>query len=429
MIIGTANGDAVMMDSITGTLLGLLRDCNPSVNGTCGNDQMLLSAEADRSFLHTWSLHIDQPKYRCQAPERIRCLACTADGTHCAGGGVSGKNYLWEVASGRLLAGWDAHFKPCTVITFVGADSFIVSAGEDAMIFLWSLGLLLHASAASLPPPPPLCTWSEHVLPINALCVAPCGQHDLLCSASADHSVRLWHVSERACNMLYCVDFPAALPVVAANPTGGIVYAGGADGHIFMQALVVSASTVVGHKSVSRAEYTVSASAHVQAVSGLAVSLDGSRVYSCAGVEGVWLWDALSMRLLERFQPQLPVECLMLMPKLSTCNNMLRPVLLAPLKKYSEAPRDLSCLQPSDQALGCVPILLAQEPFDEADEADLPLLIDLSAGVSSMEPLLFGIGANSGGVAELRAQVTHWQQLNRELYHLAVEGLLSEANS
>jgi len=135
MIIGTANGDAVMMDSITGTLLGLLRDCNPSVNGTCGNDQMLLSAEADRSFLHTWSLHTDQPKYRCQAPERIRCLACTADGTHCAGGGVSGKNYLWEVASGRLLAGWDAHFKPCTVITFVGADSFIVSAGEDAMIF------------------------------------------------------------------------------------------------------------------------------------------------------------------------------------------------------------------------------------------------------------------------------------------------------
>ena len=33
------------------------------------------------------------------------------DGWLCAGGGLSGRVYLWEVSSGALLRAWDAHYK------------------------------------------------------------------------------------------------------------------------------------------------------------------------------------------------------------------------------------------------------------------------------------------------------------------------------
>ena len=48
---------------------------------------------------------------RSYAVEPILALACTLDGTFCAGGGPSGTLYLWEAPSGRLLRSWPGHYK------------------------------------------------------------------------------------------------------------------------------------------------------------------------------------------------------------------------------------------------------------------------------------------------------------------------------
>jgi hypothetical protein len=53
----------------------------------------------------------DQVLQRCFAMERITSVACTLDGMLLCGGGASGAVYVWEVASGRLLRNWAAHYK------------------------------------------------------------------------------------------------------------------------------------------------------------------------------------------------------------------------------------------------------------------------------------------------------------------------------
>ena len=48
---------------------------------------------------------------RSFAAEPIVAVAASPDGTHVAGGGVSGHLYLWQSSSGRLLRTWPAHYK------------------------------------------------------------------------------------------------------------------------------------------------------------------------------------------------------------------------------------------------------------------------------------------------------------------------------
>ena len=197
MLCAASRGqDAVLLDADTGAVIHVIKDCQPCGNGLCGAGQLLFSAETARSFIHIWSLQKEQPHYRCQAPERITCLGCTSDAVHCAGGGASGKVYLWQVATGKLLCNFDAHFKACAALTFAGDDGFILTAGEDAILLLWSLPQLLHAASSGGPIPPPVRTWTDHSLPVRSIAVAQCAGHDLVCSASTDHTIRVWRISE-----------------------------------------------------------------------------------------------------------------------------------------------------------------------------------------------------------------------------------------
>ena len=51
---------------------------------------------------------------RSYAVEPIAAVACSPEGVYCAGGGLSGTIYVWEVPSGRLLRSWPAHYKAST---------------------------------------------------------------------------------------------------------------------------------------------------------------------------------------------------------------------------------------------------------------------------------------------------------------------------
>ena len=207
LLVSTDKAVAHVVDAHSGASLHTLKDCRPTPNGLVASTSVVMTAESTRSFVNIWSWRKEQPRYRCQTPERVTCLVCSADGAHCVGGGVSGKLYLWQVATGRLLLSWDAHFKPATALHFVLGDGFLLSAGEDAILLVWNVAGLLHAAHARAPAPSPLRTWTEHVLPISAIAVAPCGQHDLIGTASHDQTVRLWRLSDDSRKgSLFCED-------------------------------------------------------------------------------------------------------------------------------------------------------------------------------------------------------------------------------
>ncbi|KAL1526968.1 hypothetical protein AB1Y20_015657 [Prymnesium parvum] len=420
MLLAAARGrDALLLDAETGALERLVKECAPSARGLCGTEGVLLSAEADRSFVHVWAAaRLEAPAFRCQAPERLGCLACTEDGAYCAAGGHSGKLYLWELPSGRLLFSWDAHFKPCSALAFLASDGVLASAGEDAVLLVWSLADVLHAAATSSAPPSPLRAWTDHSLAIRSLAVAPCGQHDLLCSAAADHTVRLWRVAEGVHGCLHCFDFPAPLASLAVHPLHSRVYAGATDGHIFAQPLSLQLLELAADRPAAAGGAAKSAPAHAGPVSGLELAADGGRLFSCGGDGGVWVWASASLALLTRFQPHAPVERILALPRAAAADAPL-----APLKKFAEPPADLSSSQPSEGALGCVALALPHDDAEAHDDAELPLL----AGFPRCRdmPHLEGAVLEGGGgeAGAMRAQVKEWQRVNQELYQLAVDAV------
>lgn len=69
------------------------------------------AAQVKGTALHFWAWGTEQPRLKCHAPEKLGPLAVSCDGSLCAGGGISGRVYVWEVSSGTLLRTWDAHYK------------------------------------------------------------------------------------------------------------------------------------------------------------------------------------------------------------------------------------------------------------------------------------------------------------------------------
>ena len=326
-----------VIDCHSGSKLHELKDCRPSTNSLCATGGFVLCADRERSFVHAWSWRKEQPRYRCQAPERITCLTCSADGAHCVGGGSSGKLYLWQVGTGQLLFMWDAHFKSATSLSMALCDGYLLSAGADAIIFAWSFADLLRcAHDRRGAPPNPYRTWSEHVLPVSSMCVASCGQHDLIASSSEDQTVRLWRLSDACRGCIHTSELPTVPTILAIHPRHSFVYAGGADGRLYSMATVLEevdeagklgaaggkrtragapvaggaaaagtsmAPGLAGAAATSDSGVRSALASRAGVLRGLAVSTDGTQVYTIAAEAGICVWDPLTLSLLLHLQP------------------------------------------------------------------------------------------------------------------------------
>ncbi|CAA0830277.1 Protein ROOT INITIATION DEFECTIVE 3 [Striga hermonthica] len=57
----------------------------------------------------------------------------TSQGTYIAGGGVSGDVYFWEVATGKLLKKWHAHYRAVSCLVFNDDQSLLISGGYQTL--------------------------------------------------------------------------------------------------------------------------------------------------------------------------------------------------------------------------------------------------------------------------------------------------------
>ncbi|CAN0427165.1 unnamed protein product, partial [Ectocarpus sp. 12 AP-2014] len=202
--------------------------------------------------VHFWAWGTEQPRLKCHAPEKLGPLAVTGDGWLCAGGGVSGRVYLWEVSSGTLLRAWDAHYK-AWAWPFSPDGCFLYSGGEDAMVSSWNMLAAVDPDGgdafkgggggggkSSLP-----ATWtsSEHSLPVTCLHAAKAGGRVYSCSL--DRTAKAWD----SCSgrLLLSVTCPAFLKAVATDPAEAFLFAGGGGGTIFQ--LDISATAVAATAS------------------------------------------------------------------------------------------------------------------------------------------------------------------------------------
>ncbi|XP_065018879.1 protein ROOT INITIATION DEFECTIVE 3-like [Musa acuminata AAA Group] len=81
-----------------------------------------------------WSWDKPQVEVRSFPVESIGPLVSNSEGTYVMGGGPSGIIYQWEVASGKLLTWWHAHYRSVTCLTLSKDESLLISGSEDGSV-------------------------------------------------------------------------------------------------------------------------------------------------------------------------------------------------------------------------------------------------------------------------------------------------------
>ncbi|KAE8661594.1 Protein ROOT INITIATION DEFECTIVE 3 [Hibiscus syriacus] len=77
-----------------------------------------------------WSWSKPQAQVKNFPVEPIKPLAANSQGSYIVGGGSSDDIYFWEVATGRLLKKWHAHYRAVTCLVFSEDDSLLISGSE-----------------------------------------------------------------------------------------------------------------------------------------------------------------------------------------------------------------------------------------------------------------------------------------------------------
>lgn len=290
-----------------------------------------------------WAWSKPQPEIKSFPVEPIGPVACNSDGTYIVGGGSSGRIYLWEVASGRLLRVWSAHYKAVTRLVFFDDESLLISGAEDGFIKAWPLLIALdeEADVQAESQFQPLHSFSAHTLPVTDIVSGYGGCSAIIVSSSLDFTCKIWSLALGV--LLRTIKFPAAVNAAVVDPGEYALYAGCTDGRIYIAALNVG-TTSDGIHGDSIIGTLVD---HSRAVTALAFSMDGVLLVSGSEDCTVRVWDTVSCQVLRIFKhAKGPISSLIMVP-LSSCgiftdnqvsfHNKGRSFLLpSPLKKYRE---------------------------------------------------------------------------------------------
>lgn len=212
-----------------GTLRGIVQSPSGSSWTTAtsqdGSSTLMIHADRQRPVIH---VHIYQTASgsaststtcpltaRLHPPESTCALAISPDSTLLAAGSISGRIYIWHLASGHLLASLDAHFRAVSCLQWTADGRALISASDDARIIVWSKEGLLDCQSASLDSsttietnsrPAPFAILSDHVEGITDIALSSSSRSAIasfpsslrIFSASKDGTVKLWDIRTRS---------------------------------------------------------------------------------------------------------------------------------------------------------------------------------------------------------------------------------------
>ncbi|XP_010263521.1 PREDICTED: protein ROOT INITIATION DEFECTIVE 3-like [Nelumbo nucifera] len=268
------------------------RSCTSTPHGlACVGQRFLASSQlrdsssSSGSILY-WSWSKPQVEVKSFPAEPIHPLVSNSDGMYIIGGGSSGAIYFWEVASGRLLKRWHAHYRAVTCLFLSDDESLLVSGAEDGCIRVWSLFMVFDDIGMEMAKNPYEYSFSEHTLRVTDMVSGYGGCNAIIVSASEDRTCKVWSLSRG--KLLRSIDFPSIIEAVALDPGEHVFYAGARDGKIYIAS--INAETTSSNSYGKHIIGTLSDNS--KGVTCLAFSKDGILLVSGSEDGTIRVWDA-----------------------------------------------------------------------------------------------------------------------------------------
>ncbi|KAL8513870.1 hypothetical protein ACS0TY_013112 [Phlomoides rotata] len=252
-------------------------------------------SSASGSILY-WSWNKPQVEVRSFPAEPIKPLACNSQGTYIAGGGVSGDIYFWEVATGKLLKKWHAHYRAVSCLTFNDDQSLLISGADDGCVRVWSLFLIFDDARREDAKHLFEYSFNDHSLRVTDVKTGYGGCNAIIVSASEDRTCKVWSLSKG--KLLRNIVFPSVIDAISLDPGEHVFYAGGRDGKIYIAGLSAPVTT-----SSNYGLHIIGAlSEHSKAVTCLASSADGYLLVSGSEDGMVRVWDTRTRNITRVFR-------------------------------------------------------------------------------------------------------------------------------
>lgn len=346
---------------------------------------------------------------RCSTPEHVRCAVVTPDGAVCVAGGLSGKLYVWELASGTLLRAWNGHYKAVSALAVTDDGGFVVSGGADGIVHAWAVAGLVDLSVpgAATAAPSAAITWSDHSLPVTSIHCGFGGSGARVVTCSADRTVRVRELSQRS--PLLVVRLPAAATAVVVDALEASLFAGGDDGRIFVFDLHAAAASATARAvpmaGTDMGEHDDGSgravfSGHTAQITSLGLAGHGAWLVSTSVDGSARVWDVASRRQLRVFNGHkgTALHSLLLVPRpaeLQRAKPVSARLPIAPLRKTvgTSATREKATVR--------VRLLAGSRRIGSSDDVDsLESASGMAAALScgSLE------GSRTGSVSEAATQ-------------------------
>lgn len=184
---------------------------------------------------------------------------------YCLAGGVSGHCFVWDATNGELLNTWPAHYRKTSVVRFTHDGAFVVTAGDDAIVNVWSLAALVASPVVGRVRErelTPRWTMSAHTMPISDVQCSR-GAAPLIFSASIDRTVKVWDLANNC--IVLSIALPSSVNCIALSPCESQLFVGLTNGsvrrvHLYGTPLATS-GTAIGDSNAVSTTTTASASA------------------------------------------------------------------------------------------------------------------------------------------------------------------------
>lgn len=371
------------------------------------NNQFILTGNMVKPMLHIWPINRHEAiATRFILPGRPTAVCVSPDGNYCLVA-VQETIYVYQLATGAMLASVSRHYQTVNVIRFTDDGSHFISAGQDGMVLVWSLSHVVRVYQKQTINA--MYSFSDHALPVTDIYIGKGGMKALFCSVSVDRSCKIYDLASGT--MLLNLVFQEAISSVTMDGLESNVFVGTSDGPIYAFSILSPPRTKEYHVDRKQQQKNMFLG-HKKAVTCLSVSIDGETLLSGGADENVLVWHIKSRQQLRTI------------PHKGTVTNAY--FMLTPKAMFNQEVKLNPLFQPFQKMV---------YPNDKID--DLSIEIEVRENVREKRTSDDGRGtisytassnsvSNQEEITKLRKEIQHLKMVNKEMYEFTVKNIITE---